>query len=959
MNPIYKFILRGQEQTKTTYTQADMTRGYYDLKQGVGSIVNNEVLSAPLQIYCLRLKIKAGDKIKLGTRGYVSSSLYPYALTDTDSRIYFLPDLDLVTIDVPLTIEVEQDGYIYINYAYAPSEEFIAELTQYDNRECSPIYKDDLTKDYELESSQQFFRVKLSNKITFIRDDYDWLDAQAFDTQFILFVNESFDGGKTWKNFVKGKFMKTDCTWNVDNKSCEVSTDIYDQYNDVMNGYEKEYDVIKLAPEMKRLSIVKRPLIQVYLPGDDVVTCFMSGVYWEQDVVESTEDTDKLTNTYYFGLASQIRIVTIDATDTNVPEIAGRYVGKGNRYDKETGDFYIQYDGSHATTFPPNENNYKAAFVIYRTSNNEALYYSNNRITDEVIQKDDTFTREPATSYTGTPTASVTKYDVYMRWLVEKDSVFGVDTKPIPAEDILDDNRNYRHVVRYTSDYFELSFNSSTEPTEYGLNDDNEYYAPPTDVSGLRRYYPISKSNWAEASIWLKMGAAGDPYESEGYSPWTLKDTYTLNSVIQVLLNQFSDIRHEGTEEYSQFFYSGQNPVSKDEFTILLTPKSNLLHGNYSQAAQKAKTTLKNIMDALKNMFQCYWFIEDGKFKIEHISYFKNGGTYSGTVLGIGADLTNLENVRNNKKWGYLTSNYEFDKSEMPARYQFSWMDDVTSVFEGEPIEIRSKFVTEDNIEDVSVSNITTDVDYMLLNPSAISEDGFAMFAAVYNELLEYVATTFAKDGYYNAEGKEVYNANGDGKGWRHLLFTLVVPGTSYKVTNSSGTQINSFLWNFFTADGTHIGQSSSNSGYITLPDNCYRLGMSWRAQQDASPTTVNVVSTSEIYSVKAQQLGLPFISRIIDGTAFKLQNGYLSWVLLQPNYWTYDLPAKAVTINKQNYTLSHVSRKKKQKVKFPTLDELDTSKLVKTPLGNGQIEKISVNLSSRMNEVTLKYDTE
>ena len=46
-------------------------------------------------------------------------------------------------------------------------------------------------------------------------------------------------------------------------------------------------------------------------------------------------------------------------------------------------------------------------------------------------------------------------------------------------------------------------------------------------------------------------------------------------------------------------------------------------------------------------------------------------------------------------------------------------------------------------------------------------------------------------------------------------------------------------------------------------------------------------------------------------------------------------------------------------RVKKEDIEDLDTSKLVKTPLGNGQIEKISVNLSSRMNEVTLKYDTE
>ena len=103
----------------------------------------------------------------------------------------------------------------------------------------------------------------------------------------------------------------------------------------------------------------------------------------------------------------------------------------------------------------------------------------------------------------------------------------------------------------------------------------------------------------------------------------------------------------------------------------------------------------------------------------------------------------------------------------------------------------------------------------------------------------------------------------------------------------------------------------------------------------------------------------LPYETFIIDGASLRAQNAYLSWIYLHENFWTYDLPAKKVTINNQDMTLTHVSRKKKQKVKFPTLEELNTKKLVKTYLGNGQIEKITVNLSSRINEVTLKYDTE
>ena len=76
----------------------------------------------------------------------------------------------------------------------------------------NPNYKQDLSKEYEMESGQQFFRAKLSGKLSFLREDYDWLDAQDFNTEFILLLEESLDGGKSWSEYYRGKFMITDCT---------------------------------------------------------------------------------------------------------------------------------------------------------------------------------------------------------------------------------------------------------------------------------------------------------------------------------------------------------------------------------------------------------------------------------------------------------------------------------------------------------------------------------------------------------------------------------------------------------------------------------------------------------------------------------------------------------------------------------------------------------------------------
>ncbi len=113
-------------------------------------------------------------------------------------------------------------------------------------------------------------------------------------------------------------------------------------------------------------------------------------------------------------------------------------------------------------------------------------------------------------------------------------------------------------------------------------------------------------------------------------------------------------------------------------------------------------------------------------------------------------------------------------------------------------------------------------------------------------------------------------------------------------------------------------------------------------------------------FNVKNKTYTLPYIQRTIDGAELLLQNGLMSFIYLHPNFWTYDLPSTDVTINEDEYAgVYGVERKKKQKVAFPSLDDPNPLQLIKTYLGDGQIEKLSVNLQSRMNDIELKYDTE
>lgn len=711
-----------------------------------------------------------------------------------------------------------------------------------------PNYKDDLTLDYELETNQRFYRAKLSGKINFVRADYDIINDAPFDSEFFLYIEKSDDWGQTYNQYYKAKFMKTDCTFNDDDKLVTVKPETTDQYDDVLAGLEKEYNLIELAPQIEFLTIRKRPLIQIYVPGDSIVSCFLGGTNWEQDA-NTTTDQNALIQTYHFALCNILKEIQITSHGSPAV-ISGLYTGRmatgasannfeGKLYPELNVNYYIYISQQRIDGLP-----FGAVIVeIRKQSDDTAMFRYTKATTSPFDTLEFDLTAVEGSGATGTMHADMKSYNIYARYLCDVEKIDDLNTYPLPADDIVDNNRNYRRSIGYAIDVAFISNNFSDTPTEWGLADNGKYFAPPYSIYG-QTFYPIARSTWRYASLWFGFYLMDWLLEEKARKAYTLRDAFTLSSCINVLLKEFAPgITHEATPEYSQFLYNKNNPISGRSFKLLISQKSNIINGEYKTPAQKAPITLQQIMTMLRDIYKCYWYIEDGKFKIEQVSWFRNGGSYGYNPI-IDYDLTQLENVRNGKKLAFATSEYSFDKVEMPERYQFEWMDDVTTPFEGLPIEITSKYVTAGKIEEINISNFTSDIDLMLLNPGAISLDGFALFAAV----------------------------------------------------------------------------MPSGGG----------------------------------------QLELPFTRQTVDGVEYFLQNGYLAFINIQPTYWVYDMPARNFKINNiPNYAIG-IERKKKQTLNFPAgTTDPNPMLLVKTYIGNGQVDKLSVNLCSRNIKATLKYDTE
>lgn len=620
-------------------------------------------------------------------------------------------------------------------------------VSYFASREVKPIYKK-ATRGYKAEGNNMYYRDKLDGNIKLVRDDYDYVDALAFDEKMRIEV-EDLDGSLST---YKGMFYKTDCKWDADNRIVEVKTEPNDDYEDVIGGMDKTFNLIELAPELQELTIRKRPVIQIYIPGDTIITNILGGTYWEQEIqIDPEFDDDILKNTYRFSNPKNIRIIPNSYSGGLSTDVTGEYdanrerVLGGYKLVTETDSIFVDSFSRRRYYIVP----LGATPDFGGGYNSTALYktgWTNWRESGVNLLEFNGANGETGSFY-------FTEYRIYVRYYTDLLEVRGIKTFGVKKEDIVANNSNYRRVIGYDIDDFYIYDEFQDSPTKFGkvpdgAPDAGKYYKEflVSAATGLSNPLPVASSQWRAVSLWFFNSLDVRYTEFIDGEDFVLRDSFPIHSVIKVLLEEMgSVVAHDNLPDYSEFLYSDTNPLGG--FTFLdfegnsissdytsrvyhfLTPKSNILASNYDEGAQKAEISLGQVLKMLKDIYQVYWHIEGGKLILEHVSWYQNGGTYGDAIVGM--DLTQLVQPRNNKKWSFSQNKFEYDKESMPERFEFGWMDDVSKPFEGFNIQILSNYVQKGRIEDLVVNGITTDIDFMQSNPLEISKDGFALMSCV------------------------------------------------------------------------------------------------------------------------------------------------------------------------------------------------------------------------------------
>ena len=611
------------------------------------------------------------------------------------------------------------------NFAAKKSTNFI-----YFIEKVEPHYKD-LNKKYAKESGQEFFRISLDGKINLFGSAYEIVKRSSLESQLIFIIEKYNRKAGKYSAYYKGEFNKTDCKFDYDKKKCELKTTAIDEYSEIMNKYDNTYDLIKLAPEITKINLHKRSLMQVYVRGANSITNFFGGTYWEDDVTSAVESHNDLVNKYHFAYIKTGNEFYVK--NAGIKDVNGVYAGTNGRWDQQKG--YTCYFGTDI----PGEYTY---IYIRRTSDNTTLYQSVKQwafvnTDDCFIGREDIEMVNVNDSSDKFTIESPFIYPIYRRLLCDVDTVEdsqGVkDTYDVSLDDFAADGKNYKKCIGLTGGAFFCTSKTTDEPTKYGLNDYGQYFTNKfiPNTFAAARALPVSKNSWANASLWYAYDSSYVLFDRMLRKQYTLKNSYSIGAAIKAILKKIdSTISHEATAEYSQFLYGDTNPLVPERFYVYITQKTNILKGDYDQPAQKAETSLEDLMKMLRDCFRCYWYIEDNKFKIEHIHFFMNGGSYLGKS-NYQLDFTKLTDQFNKKMSSYFQSEAEFDKSDLNQRYEFNWMDDVTDLFGSVTIDVKSQYIQKDKTEEISIGQFSSDVDYMLFNPSNFSNDGFALLCPV------------------------------------------------------------------------------------------------------------------------------------------------------------------------------------------------------------------------------------
>lgn len=718
------------------------------------------------------------------------------------------------TLDKAGFVKLEESAQYFTLSFQGASYTFLEECSCFFGYQCVPHYKK-LALKYSREASQIFFRKALDGKITLHREDFQFVAQSGLEDK--LLFNMYREGQLISANW----FNKTDCKIDQARGTIELKFFPEDRYTKILDAYENTFDLIRCAPALSKLQLTKRMAYQIYQAGGDTITSYFAGTYYEDKVQEVIDSESALQNKFYFTKLRNFTEATLSGFSVDSLNTVFIINGASTKWaGRLTGGEYgpaiirlekksekgatravptnignpadgIQYlprlsDGEKIALEKVEGSLYVALYDTYQIiisvyDGMYDIYTSTSNYADDKNGQDFSLSGLAEQKYQmATSVASPSSFylsdflysrSIWARCLADVDTYTSssggtISLYDIPADDFAISRGNYKKCIGLSDLTLWQSDIVQATPTKYGIDDFGNYFTSnflPTQAT-LEKPMPVARSNWGNTSTWVTESEGYKKFEQSMRKQYTLKDAYTVADVIKALLLKIdSSLSFEASAEYSSFLYATPGSYGLPlGYSAYITPKSNVLKGDYDQAARKAELTFKELMDMLRDCFRCYWFVdEQNRFRVEHISYFTSQSSQ--------LDLTNELDKFTKKNILFAQSEITFDKKDLPGRYEFNWMDDATDLFGNFTLDVNSRYVQKDKHEEIIASKFSSDVDFMMLFPEKFSEDGFALIIA---EASTGVVPIVQKNNLKDDEFKYPYDAEIQNyyASWLHLI---------------------------------------------------------------------------------------------------------------------------------------------------------------------------------------------
>lgn len=865
-------------------------------------------------------------------------------------------------------------------------------------RECHPVYNDDLSVSIERENDEWYYKRTLDGNIIFRAGDYSWIMSQAFDGIFTMNIQCSTNG-IDWNSYFTGSFSRANLEIDEDNHTATLTGFIDNAYSALEEGEDEEYDLMKLIPdsEAKEVQGTVPPALAIIDECSEVSKPTTSDIFAGAALTSGGYNTD--TDLFWASNKnmeshSLMYLHTIIA-EAKVSEgiYAGTYSGVVS-YTTLT----KQWEDSMGRTYTVRVTS--PAGILNNKDNDKflrfGLHYNDNVLNREAYVRfylDNTYIAQYQITnmYVDNPYYSPMSYNInngfiqikfhyiFTSLLTQKGpNVLGSTIN----NNFLDTSSYYKGIKRFT-DVDNLTIFPSVQTVEQpnghrlvsGTGEQGttpQYYAPPNNSD---TWIPVNESSWDFASIWYKITPtiSNGLLDTNNYGSFRWTRCWTIGTCIRYLVNKITNgkVLFSESELSSQFLYGNPCPVADQEpFTFLVTQKSNVMRpSNGGESAARCPVRLQWFFELLRNAFNCYYWLQpqnDGTYllRIEHVNYLRNGGSYGGTLthqLNLTQLFTRRNLFRRNepvKRLSDLTNKYTYDTNQMVQKYTFSWQGDGGSDdFKGNPMFFKAGWVSEGSSEDHQVDNIFADLSWLMLNAGSDT------------------ASSKNYDGIFLFAGYQKYNAVGWTENSRPISrFPSLSSGRNIVfigdiwLTIPEGQTVNVYLRNLNTMTDT-LQSSVIGTGHpqllriitdvVFISDNqnlFIDFGTQWQQiilhrvhYNNENINVFNVPNTENLLSLGNY-----------------LQNGPLSWPSLQCAYLHYDIPAKRWSYNSDDIdqaqwqtdgTVKLIKRQSVGVVPFPTSDP-DTSRGIKTAQpGIGIIKSAKINLGTRNTEIELLYD--